>query len=903
MTGAAIHRPHGTIGGATTPLKRPAISEYTMTTLRAPALCLVLALVAGPAAPTGTRAAETVLSDSTAKYFRELRRRGLYRLAESYSLERLARAGLSPAARADLTLELARTLAEHATVVGDPEQTELWNRSRSTLDEFLKNEPANPRRLLIETQAAILPAMIGHTRRWQAESQPYQGALAQQAAESLNTGVQNLRALDVQITERLRKPPAPRYGGDGELKPFELRSLAANVRFRLGSALLDLAHLHPADSPDRAALLLEARNVLKSVAESGEDSELAWMSRVAWVESGRLQGDAGRTLKELDALEKQSPPPDIADRLLAERIRTLIAQKKFDQAATLLADLERQKQSLPGELAFLAIQVEVARHQAQNGAADAPFPEPLKQALEERAARIRLSVGGYWSYRSDLLIRQVRDVDQYGAELATLAGKAQSEYSAGRLPEAVELYGQAAARAHRDKRAELAFQFAFTRASIEIKLKSWADAAADLVELAGEYPQNPKAPQAHLLAAYALGKFYDEKPTRNRREEYSRVLEEHRARYAGGPTAADAAWMLAELNERRGQNTVALDLYKSIPAAHKRGPTAQIAVARCFEKILERLRELNEPDDDWEKDAVTTLTKMLPAPVNEKSFENPGQIEVAVRLARILLHQRPPRFEAADRLLVRAAAALTPPAAGAGDSASPEAGASGADLRALARQLQVISLAGQGRFQDAREMLRRLSSTSPLELLRILDGIAPLQSDDRQDPFHDLGELQLEAALKLDEQRTQLVAADQRRLDECLARAYLATKQIQRGIEIYDRLIERSPRDKRLLTACAEILTKSGSKECLAKALAARRRLEGLEKEGSPDWFAARYQVCRALLALDDTREACKLIKVTRLLYPKVEGSPVHAKFAELEAQCAKGKARTKSDERGAKSE
>src|SRR5438552_2990035 len=121
-----------------------------MTTLRAPALCLVLAFVAALAAPTIARAAETVLSESTARYFRELRRRGLYRLAESYSLERLARPGLSPAARADLTLELARTLAEHATVVGDPEQTELWNRSRSTLDEFLKNDPANPRRLLIE---------------------------------------------------------------------------------------------------------------------------------------------------------------------------------------------------------------------------------------------------------------------------------------------------------------------------------------------------------------------------------------------------------------------------------------------------------------------------------------------------------------------------------------------------------------------------------------------------------------------------------------------------------------------------------------------------------------------------------------------------------------------------------
>src|SRR5260370_36495711 len=101
------------------------------------AVWLVIALFAGLCLSQFGRGDEASFSDGTAKYFRELRRRGLFRLAASYCLERLSRSGLSSAQRADLTLELARALAEHTTLAGAPEQTDLWDRSRSTLAEFL----------------------------------------------------------------------------------------------------------------------------------------------------------------------------------------------------------------------------------------------------------------------------------------------------------------------------------------------------------------------------------------------------------------------------------------------------------------------------------------------------------------------------------------------------------------------------------------------------------------------------------------------------------------------------------------------------------------------------------------------------------------------------------------------
>src|SRR5205814_5548770 len=180
----------------------------------------------------------------------------------------------------------------------------------------------------------------------------------------------------------LRK--SPRAGGEGELRNFEVRSLGANVRYRLASALIDLAHLSPADSPERAALLLEAQKTARSVPEAGEDAELVWMSRLAFIECSRLLGDPGRTLKELDILDKQSPPPDMADRLLAERVRTLMAQQQFPEAAALLDEVERQRTSVPGELAVLGIEQAIARWQDQKPGPDATLPAGLLRNLEER---------------------------------------------------------------------------------------------------------------------------------------------------------------------------------------------------------------------------------------------------------------------------------------------------------------------------------------------------------------------------------------------------------------------------------------------------------------------------------------------------------------------------------------
>jgi hypothetical protein len=344
--------------------------------------------------------------------------------------------------------------------------------------------------------------------------------------------------------------------------------------------------------------------------------------------------------------------------------------------------------------------------------------------------------------------------------------------------------------------------------------------------------------------------------------------------------------MQAALEERRDQFTTALRLYQQVPAEHPRGPAAQLGVARCYDRILERLRELGEPSAEWEKAAIAALEPMLPFPATGASPLDVHQSEIAVRLARILLQQQPPNFAAADRLLARVFAGLETPMP-AGEAAAASTAETRAALRTQAAQLRVVSLAGQAKPQAARELLDEVSAAGPTELLRILDGLSKVAAVANPASQRELGELQLQAAQNLARRREDLKPADRQRLDECLASAYLATGQPRLALQTYETLLKAAPRSRPLLTSYADVLMRCATKECLQKAQGVWKTLESLSPPGSDDWLVARYHLCQVLLESGDAAASQKLLKVTRLLYPKLGGEALRAKFAELELRAA----------------
>ena len=844
-------------------------------------LLIAILLVIGCQAVVGA-------DDASARYFRALRDRRLFSLAESSCQHRLSRADLSPDDRAELTLELAITQSEHAKFVSQTEAAEFWHKAQSSLTELLARDPQNPRRILLEAEAALIPATEGEWLRWQAELMPYDSVWQTQAQQSLNAAIPRLRALDTRIAAQSQKPVIGNDAGRRLLLPSELRVLLMKVRSRLAAAELNLSAIEPLDAPHRAARLQEAEKRLRSLTESAAGDEITWGSWIMLVECQRLMGKPSQALAMIKSIEVRMPPVEVLDRLTAERVRLLMQAQQALAAERIISTYARTRQPLPGELAYLHIQVLGSLVQALIARQADETADELFGLIEERAALIARDLGGYWSYRCAVLLEQLRDEQRYGARAAPLVRRAQAEFSQGRFAESIETYGQAAAAAETGGQPALAFTLGFQRASIQTQDNRWGDAAQSFGTLAAKFPDNPKAADARLLEAFALGKLYEEKPTRTRREQFTAALRTHRQKFAGTSSADEATWMLAQHEERRGQFTVALQLYRQIPSTHARGLAAQTQVARCYEQILQRLRELGQPSDEWESEAVTVLEEMLQGPSARTSPFDLHQSELAVRLARLLLQRRQPGFAAADHLLARVFAGFD--AAPVVESTPPDVRAEQQRLRAYATQLRVISLAGQGQAQQAGELLDQLSAAGPAELLRILDGLSKVVSTASETSRRNLGELQLRAAEQLSAHRSELTAPEQRHLDECLASAFVETGQSRRAIELYALLLKTSPRDKSLLNAYADVLERCGTMTCLKTALATWKTLESLSAAGSDEWLAARFHVCQVLFRTHDIAACRKLLKTTRLLYPKLGDEKLKARFVELEANCEAGK-------------
>ena len=205
------------------------------------------------------------------------------------------------------------------------------------------------------------------------------------------------------------------------------------------------------------------------------------------------------------------------------------------------------------------------------------------------------------------------------------------------------------------------------------------------------------------------------------------------------------------------------------------------------------------------------------------------------------------------------------------------------EWRRTAGQLRVISLAGQRKIDEAERLLDSLEKTGPDELLSMLDGLTAVSARCDSSTQHLVAELQLRALQDLALSTRQELGATQRtRLWRARAEAYAATGQVSKAITASELLLEKSPREAKLLRSTADLCdlleTNAGNKQ--AKGL--WRRLEGVLRAGSADWLDARWHVIRCCQKLGEQAEADKLLKVTKLLYPDLGGAAMKAKFDGL---------------------
>jgi tetratricopeptide (TPR) repeat protein len=829
---------------------------------------------------SASSAAAAAADDTVERYFRGLRERQLFSVAEGYCLKRLGDPQLPPAERALLTAELSRTFSEHALQHTGAEQEEFWQRAQSVVDELLARDPAIPRRELLTLQSMLVGAARGRALAWQADLAAHDAPLRERATAQLQIAVAGLRQTEADLADRIRSAEriSPAARADGALTGAELRRLAREANFQSALTALDLARLLPPGVEHTAAL----HDVDKRLADLARPplDDTGWQTRVLRVEVARLRGDLSQARLLAGALLQSGAPRPSVERAVAEQARIELADQRPDQALQRIADYRRGREVVSEELLCMQVETLLVARQLAAARGDAALAGNLLQ--QAQAIDAALVTG--WRARSRMLLDAASESSKYGPELAALVRAGRTAWQAGHLDDAASQFARAAERADREGRADAAAEFTLTRASILLRdgrHEAALDAFRDAADRASDADQ---AAEADLLAAFCLGKLWERQPTQSRREAYAGALEDHRRRFADRPSAGEATWMLAAYEEHRQQWTRALALYRAVPGDHARGDAARVRIAALYEQVLARLRELGQPSGEWEARAVEELSGYVDRFPLPPARLDASHSEIAVRLARLLLNQRPPNYSDADALLDRVAASW--------DIVLREADRDGAapdevwtSVKHAGTQLRIVSLAGQRRIAEAQQVLDSATQARPQELLAVLHGLVQLATDIEPQRQQALGALQLAAARRLDGRRAELDPAARRTLDECRAQAFAAVGQIDDAIKVYEELLQASPSNRELLRTTAELLLRSPSKEALSRAKQTWRRLEAREKPGSPAWLEARYQVAASTLALGQTDECRKLVGVTRLLYPDLGNPELKQRYEQLAAQ------------------
>ena len=819
-------------------------------------------------------------------YFSGLRERGLFRVAEEYALSRLTDSELPPAQRAILAVELSKVFAAHAAeATSVAEANELWTRAEETLTPLLSAKD-NPRWAAVRSRHATLLCDRALVEFWQSRLDPDSVAKRQSAVQATQSALTAMQSIAPETSKPSKpstssrpKPTAnPKSTAEGSLSSVELRHLGDEIDYLIVRMNLNLAQLLPIGA-NRAAALMEAEKGGTALARHA-NSDFVWPARLARVEALRLQGDPEKAIAYAQSLLAPELTRELADALVAEQARARLVLNTPTDAIQLILEHGEAKQGpscLSPELRAIVIECLLA----SSAATPNPKDKALAADLEQQIAAQQKMITGPWRAYADAVVARSTETRQYGEKLAAIVREGRLAAQRHDWSAATIAYEQAAQEATALGKLSLAAEFEFIRASLAIEAGQLELASHILAEYTTRFPNDPRAADAHLLAAWTLGRLNNEEPSPARRSAYIEQLKDHVTRYPHSPTQVEAQWSLAVDAIRHQEWVIAIDSLEAIPADHPRATEAAAQLPYCYEQGFSQVAEKSDLPA-WEQRADSAFRRQIATWPHPPAGWSLSQSENALRWARVLLRFRDRQYAEAEQLLSHIGLSHELEVREMARDGSPLNPAWGRLLPA-ATQLRVISLAGLGRTGEAEKLLLSEATTSADDLLATLSGLSEIASSLNAESRHALGRIQLAAARRLDEQRASLSPEKATLVDRCLAEAYVATGDLPEALAIYETLLKAHPRDRQLLQAIGTLSLQHGQPADQQRAKSAYRQLESCDPAGSPAWLRTRLQVARVSLQLGEIAESEKLLKVTRILYPELGGAELKSEYGELE--------------------
>ncbi len=834
----------------------------------------------------------TVASDDAELpiYFAGLRQQGLFSVAEEYALSRLAEPELDPAQQAILAVELSRVFASHAVeATSDAESTELWTRAEESITPLL-GQRDTPRWVMVRARQATLLCDRSLWEYWKSVLDPESDLQRMAALNSTRAALASLHSSVIEIKEsnqsasrvtaksqerltaKSSTPARPMAAG---VTASELRRIGDEIEYLIIRMNVNLAQLQPVGA-DRAAALIDADKRSATLSRR-VNSDFVWPARLARAETLRLQVDPENSVAYVRSLLATEPTPEMSDALIAEQARTQLVLQAPADAIQLILEHGKARGQLTSELRAVAIEGLLASINDTQIKGDTALAEDL---WVQATAQQQL-ISGPWRTYADALLSRVGETRKYGDQLAAIVRTGRLAAQGRDWVTASAAYQQAVMQATTDGQIPYAAEFAFTQASIEIEAGHFEQASQIFAEYHTRFPGDPRAADAHLLAAWTLGKLHDQKPSSARRADYVAQLKDHCTSFPDHPTRIEAEWSLAVDAIRHQEWISAIEFMEIIPTDYARATEVAAQLPYCFEMALAEFGQ-NPSRSVWVQRAQSSLaTQQATWPLPPAAWSL-SQSENALRWARVLLHLPDHHYSAVDSLLVQILHSRDVEVREVARDHSPLDPAWDQLVPAVT-QLRIISLAGMGRTADAEKLLSSATTASPQDILMILSGLSAMAVSLDEKSRHDLGRVQLSAARRLDSQRAQLTPDVAANVDRCLAEAYTATGDLPEAVALYETLLKSQPRDRQLLETIGGLLQQHGQPKDLQRAKLIHRQLEGFDPAGSPAWLRTRLIVARLCLQLGEKTECQKLLKVTRILYPELGGVELKAEYAKLE--------------------
>lgn len=836
--------------------------------MRFAALLMVLLLAWLPQAAL----AEDANAAADQQFIDGLRQRHLYRLAQTFCLEQLARSDLDDEARAQFVIQLSRSFAEQALHTKPGERDPLWKQAATVTEKFVNEHPESTSWPLVRMQTALVYLAHGESIRRRIELSSNPGDLPDQALESLQFAIKITNQLDQFLASRLRAAARPASKPKQGLNENELRWLQIQCQFYHAQASMNLGELYPIGSPDRVAALRSAIDRFDPLAKLDDSQPLAWQSRIETAACYRLMGNFAEAGRQLQRWDSSTPPAKVQTELQTEWLMLELAQDNLSAA------VQRIKQHENGDWirtplwdeAVIQVFLATAKASSENGEA-AQATAWRARAMERLPAIARH--GLFWKRRGEtLLARSASPNAQSPGELSTLARAADGFYRSGELDEAIAAYDRASAAASAQESVDQFFDLSRKAAAIELKRKNYSEAAKRLRALALAAPKHPGAADAHLLAVYYCGQAaQQQKPIVL--DEYVAWIDEHLRMWPEADSANQARWWQARVLKEQAEWERAIAALMGISPDHKQFIPALNEIAACYEGRIAAEANSNEDISPLAAEATQWLQRLVVGTENRWPERwSPSQLEAALLASRFFIAYGGDYAKAETML-------------GQAMSQSENATES---WSTTASGLLAVALAGQGRADEAVPLMQQLVAGTPEQRLRLLVDLERVGTGNATPPA-ELTSIRLKLAETLEADQHTLSPDQRREWQLAWARTLSAAGDVDEAARRYAALIDSQETDPAAQYEYAQLLARSEDRASLEQALTLWRdvlnELSRTDPQGQ-QWFEAKYQLALLHFKLGDPQRAAKIIRLTQVLHPELGNPSLKAQFQDLLARC-----------------